>query len=79
MTSIPINRPQRATDLDQHYRILEVTQGSYTDYYVFRIIRTSEGAVVAVHTMQKDEASPMDWNGSHVWEFIDSLEMKDAT
>ncbi len=77
VAAVAVNHaPKAAGKLDQHYRVLEVTDGSFTDYFVLRVIRTSDGAVVAVHTLQKDETSPMDWNSGHIWEFLDSLVMK---
>lgn len=71
--TLEVNHPAPSSTIDQHYRVLEVTDGAFTDYYIIRVMRTSDGAAVAIQTVQKDTRSPVDFNAAQWWTFVDSL------
>ncbi len=70
---IPVTHAYKDSTLNQQYRILEVTESGRTDYYLMRVVMTSEGIVVAIQTIQKDEKAPLDWQSADLWAFIDSV------
>lgn len=73
---IPIAHAPADSSLNQHYRALEVTEHGRTDYYVMRVLMTSEGVIVAVKTIQKDDKVPIDWTAPDLWAFLDSVNIK---
>lgn len=59
--------------MDQLFRAVEVVDGKRTDYYIFRVIATGDGVLVAVRTIQKSDGQITDLSDPTVWQFVDSV------